>query len=241
MRARAPNGRAEIVNTIEDYLRDGQVVLLVGPMGVGKTTVIEALRQRALACGVPCAVAPRFQHAADITEALTAAYPAAERAGPQRILRARLRRAAESNRGWLLIDHVGATAGVHLKATIKKLRDVGMGVLLAADTEHPRDRDRVRRLRLTHREIDLPRLHGSSIRSLLLSLLGSTVLPHPVDSDALTALVVAAEGLPGRAVRFVDALRDPCAWSRGRPRAAWLRTEAVIAAAEALRDMHRPL
>jgi hypothetical protein len=61
-------------------------------------------------------------------------------------------------------------------------------------------------------------------------------LPFPLRDRDLRALVQAADGLPGRAVRFVDALRDAKAWTNGGPRCDWLRTEAIIAAAERYRQ-----
>jgi hypothetical protein len=60
---------------------------------------------------------------------------------------------------------------------------------------------------------------------------------HLLDED-VSALVTAAEGLPGRAVWIVETLHDSGAWRNSRPRCDWLRVEATIAAAERYRT-HR--
>jgi hypothetical protein len=101
--------------------------------------------------------------------------------------------------------------------------------------DNVRDRVRVRRLHLTHLELELLPLHGSTIRALVRSMLAGCDLPFPLRDQDLRALVRATDGLPGRAVRFVDALRDAKAWANGRPRCDWMRTEAIIAAAERYR------
>jgi hypothetical protein len=64
-----------------------------------------------------------------------------------------------------------------------------------------------------------------------------------LDED-LHALVAAAEGLPGRAIWFAEALQHERAWQGGRPRCSWLRTEAAIWASETYRrhiqEIERP-
>jgi hypothetical protein len=206
-------------------------VLIYGPVGVGKTTVLEAIANRARDQGVPCGASSRTNALSDFTRALLAAYPAIDSAVTQRVLRTRLRNAVEARPGFLLLDDVGAT-GSAFKGALRALRGTGMGILLAADVDCPRDHERVRRLHLTHHEIELPPLHGSTIRALVRSLLATADLPFQLRHDDLASLVSATGGLPGRAARFVDALQKSSAWRDGRPRCDGLRMEAIISAAE---------
>jgi hypothetical protein len=148
--------------------------------------------------------------------------------------RSRLRTAVEQRPGILLLDHLGQT-GRAFKGALRSLRGLGAGVLLAADVDQQRDHERVRRLHLAQHEVELPRLHGSTMRALMRSMLATADLPFHLQAEDASALVTAAEGLPGRAAWFVRTLRDSGAWSGGRPRCDWLRVEAIIAATERYR------
>jgi hypothetical protein len=233
--AAVPIGRAAVVAALERRLSQGQEVLIFGPVGAGKTTVLEAIEHRARSRGVPCGLSAQTDTLSDLTRTLSTAYPESKSARTQRATRSRLRRAVEARPGFLLLDHLGHV-GLAFKGLLRSLRGMGMGVLLAADVDNVRDRVRVRRLHLTHLELELLPLHGSTIRALVRSMLAHCDLPFPLRDRDLRALVQAADGLPGRAVRFVDALRDAKAWTNGGPRCDWLRTEAIIAAAERYRQ-----
>jgi energy-coupling factor transporter ATP-binding protein EcfA2 len=233
-----PNGRAGVIADIERRLSQGREVLIFGPVGVGKTTVLRAVEERARSRSIPCGLSERTDTLPDLTGALSTAYPEIGSTGTQRGMRSRLRRAVESRPGFLLLDHLGKV-GSAFKGVLRSLRGTGMGVLLAADVDHVRDRFRARRLHITHLELELAPLHGSTIRALMRSMLAGCELPFPLRDQDLRMLARQADGLPGRAARFVDALRRPEAWTSGRPRSDWLRREAIIAAAEHYRQ-HGP-
>jgi hypothetical protein len=224
-------GREEALRTLGARLDQGLVVVLFGPVGVGKSALLRALQRRARRLGRPCGLVPRTDGLRDFTEVLARAYPAVAASATRRQTRSRLRLAAEARPGVLLLDHLGQI-GNAFKGAIKSIRGTGIGVLLAADVDHPRDHDRVRALGLSHYEIPLRPLHASSMRALLRSLLDERTLPFALMPEHLRALVAATEGLPGRAVDFAEALVDPASWSRATPRTEWLRTGAAIRAAE---------
>lgn len=228
-------GRAPLLNALAALLDRGSTVLLYGPVGSGKTSVIGWLQARARARALPCGLAATTDTLGDLTSALSDAYPHVDaRSGAMRQVRARLRCAVEQAPALVLLDHLGRT-GTAFKGALKSIRGTGVGVLLAADVEHPRDHARVRRLRLTHHEVAIPLLHGSTMRALLRSLVAEASLPVRPTDDDIGALAAATDGLPGRAVWFVNALKDPSAWRGSRPRCDWLRTESIIAAAERYR------
>ena len=228
-------GRTAVLGALARQLDAGSTVVLYGPVGAGKTSVLGWLRARAQACGKPCGLSSATETLGDLTSALAQAYPHVDvQSGTMRQARARLRSAVEESPALLLLDHLGRT-GTAFKGALRAMRGTGIGVLLAADVEQPRDQDRVRSLRLTHHEVAIPPLHGSTMRALLRSLVAETSLARrPTDED-LGALAAATDGLPGRAVWFVNALKDPRAWRGSRPRCDWLRTESIIAAAERYR------
>jgi|GEM_PF-1331082 len=227
-------GRERDLARIGALLEQGEIILLYGRVGVGKSAVLRELAGRAHQRGMPYALATRTASLADFTSALSRAYPAVSTSGTQRQIRSRLRMAVEARPGVLLFDDLGQT-GTAFKGALHSVRGMGLGIVLAADVDQPRDHDRIRALGLTYREIPLRPLHGHSTRALLEALLERRVLPHPLAAEHFRALAAAAAGLPGRAVHFAEALVDPRAWLGGRPRVDWLRTGAAIQAAERYR------
>jgi energy-coupling factor transporter ATP-binding protein EcfA2 len=220
---------------IAELLEEGQVVVLVGPVGVGKSALLRALHRMARRRLVPCALVTETVALRDFTAALAIAYPHVPTSGGQRLLRARLRAASGAAPGVLLFDDLRRT-GSAFKGAIRSVRGTGLGIVLAADVDQPRDRERVRALGLSHHEIELRPLHGHSMRALFQALVGRRELPFSLTSESFRALVGATGGLPGRAVDFADALMDRNAWSGGRPRVEWLQATSAIRAAERYRQ-----
>jgi hypothetical protein len=227
-------GRDEEIGVLERLLRDGQVVVLRGRVGAGKSALLRSLACRASRRGIPNALAARTTSLADFTEALAVAYPGTEPRGTQRQRRSRLRTALAARPGVLLLDHLGRT-GTAFKGAIRSVRGTGLGIVFAADVDHLRDHERVRALGLSHHELELRPLHGRSMRALLQAFVRLRRPAFPLTPEHVRSLVAATEGLPGRAVDFVEALADPAAWSRGNPRVDWLRTGSAIRAAEQYR------
>ncbi len=225
-------GRADVFDTLTSLLDGGHTVLVYGPVGIGKSSLIRALQQDAESRGIPCGVSPKTEALSDLTMALARAYPRVDAtSGPMRHIRARLRNAVEQEPCRLFLDDVRET-GTAFKGALKSLRGTGAGVLLAADVEKARDHASVRGLHLAYREMELAPLHGTTMRTLLKSACAAADLPFPLLDGDLRSLVVASDGLPGRAIWFVEALKNSAAWRSRRPRCGWLRTGAIIAAAE---------
>lgn len=229
-------GREKTLLRVTSLLDAGQTVLVYGPVGSGKTALLEDIAVRARARGLPCGVSPRTETLADLVAALARAYPDVDAlTGSRRRIRYRMRMTAETRRCLLLLDHVGDT-GTMFKGTLTALRGNGVGVLLAADVEKPRDHVRARGLRLAFHELALPPLGAAAMRKILLHELERAAQPHATTSEDIRRLVHAAEGIPGRAVWFASALESEHAWTTDhRPRVAWMRMEAIVAAAERYR------
>lgn len=204
---------------------DGETVLLHGPVGIGKTHLLQELERRAAAEARPCGMSNRTASLGDVTFALAHAYPSVcDRDASQRELRGGLRLAVERQPGLLLLDGLREVT-LPMRAYLRSLRGTGLGVVLAADTHHPRDRDRLRDYRLTHREIELPRLGSREVRVLLEQALGSCGPPVPAVDRALVGLV---RGRPGWVEPLTRRLRDRRYWDKEHLRLATLGADVMI-------------
>jgi MoxR-like ATPase len=130
-------GREKLVENVTDLVIGGAEVLLHGPMGIGKTTILEAVATRVRSTGRPCGFAPRTKGLGDVTGALAAAFPEAN-APTQRRLRNMLLRHVEKRPAVLVLDHV-LNAPTAMRSFLRSLRGNRTGVVFAFDVEHPRD------------------------------------------------------------------------------------------------------
>jgi hypothetical protein len=69
--------------------------------------------------------------------------------------------------------------------------------VLAGDVEHPRDRTRLRSLRLAYHEVTVPPLHGRQMSSLLTTALARSSRSHLLHDEDRRLLLHAAAGRPG--------------------------------------------
>src|SRR5580658_9663477 len=87
-------------------LRAGSHLILYGPRGAGKSTVLRNIGDHYEAVGTPYGLAPQTSGLADIVAALSAAYPDAGLQGlGKRAAGVRLRLVADGTPGVLLLDH----------------------------------------------------------------------------------------------------------------------------------------
>ena len=209
--------RQRLLAQLRDAALDGGTVLLLGPVGIGKTTLLRELRRQAVETRRPCGYAPRVAALGDATRALGDAYPEVTARGKTpRSRRASLRLAAEARPGLLLLDHVVA-AGTALRGYLRSLRGTGLGVVIAFDADTPRDRARLRELRLGYHEVDVPPLGARALTALLDSGLAGQALPGVLSRAERKRLVAGARGCPGRIARLPPLLADPTYWREGRP------------------------
>jgi hypothetical protein len=223
------HGRDAIVAQLEALAAQGRTGLVFGPVGAGKTAILRALASRARASGRPSGMAPRVEGRGDVTRARAEAYPEAAAGRLEaRAFRSRLRLAVEQAPGVLLLDGV-VEASPPMRGFLRSLRGTGLGVVVAVDVEHPRDRVRARSFGLAHREIEIPRLHAVAMRRILADGLAGLDLPRPLVEVEHDAIVRAALGLPGKLIGMLRRLALPAYWHDGRPRLSLLRTDAGVA------------
>ncbi|MGH8428153.1 MAG: hypothetical protein ACRES7_09260 [Gammaproteobacteria bacterium] len=115
---------------------------------------------------IPCGRSHSTSSLDDITRALTRAYPEADTADiARRRARARLRLAAESSRGILLLDHV-AVVNTQMVGFLRRLRGRIVGVLFAVDVNVERDLKTMRGWHLGTSSVRMPLAANARLRRL---------------------------------------------------------------------------
>ncbi|MDA8141993.1 MAG: ATP-binding protein [Desulfobacteraceae bacterium] len=220
-------GRRRLIEQLTDPLLAGQTLLLYGPVGSGKSAVLQALARGIQKKRRPCGFCRRTQALSDITGALLAVYPEVRVEGrTPRLVRSYLADAIEARPGVLLLDHLGE-AGTQFKGYLRALRGTGLGVLLAADAEGPRDHQRVRGMHLSFQEIKVPPLSGRFLRRIMDDGIRAAPLPYPLGPADLAALILMAHGRPGWIIMAVQLLADTHYWRDGRVLKESLRAEII--------------
>jgi len=193
----------------------GQTVLLYGPIGIGKTAILEAVRLVIIKKRRPCGFAVQTGSLSSLTSVLLTAYPyACNNAVTQRQIRNALRAAIENNPGVLLLDHVH-NPGTQFKGFLSSLRGTGLGVLISADAEVPRDHVRLRSMHLAWRDMAVPPLSNRYMYRILADSLSVKLLPNPLKNSDRAALVKMAHGRPGWILMISDLLQKTDFWSNG--------------------------
>jgi len=190
-------------------LSRGQHVVLWGPRGSGKSTLLRAVlpELRSARCAL-CATTSSLD---DITRALERAYSEIATAGmTRRAARSRLWWAADAEPGCLLLDHVTRVPSA-MKGWLRRLRGGVVGVTLAVDVDSPRERQRLREMKVGSMSLRMPL---TSSRTLM-RLLGHTWSMEPafaLPTAARRTLVRAARGRPGWIVLCAALGAQPRYW-----------------------------
>jgi energy-coupling factor transporter ATP-binding protein EcfA2 len=172
--------------------RDGEAVLLSGPAGIGKSTLLEAIKARLVADGAPVVIVTRVADASDVEHALGAAGSA----GNDPLDRDT--RDESRSTTVLLLDHVDATRS--LVQLVRTSRPTPLGILVALRSEDlgvAREIARDGRFSTTLRAPPLPL---TLLRRMLAREVGQRELP-PLDASDLAVLARSAYGRPGWVVR----------------------------------------
>ena len=221
-------GRKSIVRQLTTEALAGHCVVLCGPLGSGKTTVLVEIKDAVRRAKRPCGYASRTETVQDVTQALVEAYPQANvTALNQRQLRSLLLRAVEAKPGVALLDHL-QSAGTMLKGLLRSLRGTGFGVVIAADVEKVQNHARLRSLHLTYRERwlrPLPRRYMDRVVDAQLRQCNLSRLLAKADRETILKL---SEGRPGIAKMLVERLQESKYWHEGRLLSRILQNELMI-------------
>jgi energy-coupling factor transporter ATP-binding protein EcfA2 len=175
-------------------LRRGEHMVLYGPYGSGKSTLIANLETRLTEAGVSCARAAETHSLEDITLALEQAFPSVVTLEVWPRTQPKLWKAAELQGAVLLLDHLTDVT----KAMVECLHGLcgNVGVLTAVDSEIELERQRMKPSRLGALSVRMPPVSNAVLRGLLQTRCSHLHVPLP-DADAERRLVHAAGGRPG--------------------------------------------
>jgi energy-coupling factor transporter ATP-binding protein EcfA2 len=192
-------------------LRRGEHLVLYGPRGIGKTTLLSDLGARLRPKGIPCARSNVTACLDDITRALEEAYPGVDTLQVERrTARARLCKAADLKSGVLLLDHLTDVSNA-MVGFLRRLRGGIVGVLAAVDVDVERERQRMTPWRLGALSVRMTRTPAARLRHVFRTRCDELELPR-LRSEMERKIVRAAHGRPGWILRCAELEADPRYW-----------------------------
>jgi len=218
-------GRAALVRELVTHAIEGHAVVLYGPRGIGASAVLDVIADKIAERGRPVVRIPTLDHLADLTAALADVYLDAVVPHDQRARRALVQEAVRLRPGALLVDRVGQVS-VMVRHDLRALAGAGMAAVLVGAVDDRLDHQRLRGLRLAHRELEIPVLDRRRLRKVLKMRLDGNVAAalEPHDRERLLR---AASGRPGLLSRMADRLDEGAYWRNGRILVEVLRADAM--------------
>jgi hypothetical protein len=218
----------EFCTTIDARLRKGAHLLLYGPRGVGKSSLIRTLASHYHSIAIPCGMVAETSGLPAVVAALAAAYPDTDLAGiGKRAARARLHRAADHTSGILLLDHA-TTMTAPMLGFLRRLRGGIAGVLLVVDVDSARERERIREWHAGMLSVRMPRLSYRTLHKLLLAKMKAPGV-STIESPMVRHILRRADGRVGWLSECVLRLQKPAYWEGTRLRLAALCMDTELA------------
>jgi hypothetical protein len=209
-------------------LRAGSHLILFGPRGVGKSTLLTVLQEQNRALGAPCGLSHTTSGLADVVGALSLAYPTIDIEGlGRRAAKARLRSAADRMSGVLLLDHA-TTVTTAMLGYLRRLRGGIAGALLVADVDTEHERERLRAWHIGALSVRMPLSSNRQLHQKLTSALQRGGLPE-IEPKLAQQITHAARGRVGWLEECLKRMRAEEYWRDGRLHLAALCTDTEIA------------
>jgi energy-coupling factor transporter ATP-binding protein EcfA2 len=218
-----------------DRVGRGEHLILYGPRGSGKSTLVSQLQARFAQANTPCGVARQTSSLDDVTRAMESAYPEVNTRGvARRTARARLWNAADRRGCVLLLDHLTRVSTAMI-GFCRRLRGGIAGVLFVIDVDVERERQRMRARRLAL-SVHMP---PASVRQLRLLLRSRCTEHHlTVAPDQERQILRAARGRPGWIVQCTALMPQSQYWHDGQLYPTLLCTDTEITLRDAGCETH---
>lgn len=215
-------------------LSAGSHLILYGPRGGGKSTLLTLLSDHCRSIETPCGIAPSTSGLPDIVSALARAYPGTDIEGlGRRAARIRLRAAADQVSGVLLLDHATAMTTAML-GYLRRLRGGIVGALLVADIDTQHERERMRAWHAGTLSVRMPPTSNPGLHRLLMAAIRSSDLPK-LEPKMARQIIRAARGRIGWLNQCIQRLEMPEYWLDARLHLAALCTDTEITVRESRR------
>jgi predicted ATPase len=209
-------------------LRTGSHLILYGPRGAGKSTLIREIADHCKATGTPCGLAPETSGLPDIVAALAEAYPYADIEGlTKRATAVRLRWVADRAPGVLLLDHATMVTTAML-GYLRRLRGGIVGAMLVADVDSPHERDRLRSWQAGALSIRMPPVSSRRLRRLLTTATQARNLPE-MEPQMVRYIMRVARGRIGWVTECIRRLQVQEYWRDDRLHLAALCMDTEMA------------
>jgi energy-coupling factor transporter ATP-binding protein EcfA2 len=215
----------ELRSDLLERVGHGEHLVLYGPCGSGKTTLVSQLLARLAKANTPCGVAQYTACLDDITRAMEAAYPEVNtQAVARRTARARLWNAADRRGCVLLLDHL-TKVSTAMVGFCRRLRGGIAGILFVIDVDVERERQRMRAKRLAL-SVRMPPVSIHQLRTLLRSRCAEHRLS--VGRKMEGQILRAAQGRPGWIIQCTTLMPETRYWHEGQLYPTLLCTDTEI-------------
>lgn len=209
--------RKGLVSHLADVAAEARRILVHGPWGIGKTTLLVEVARAAQNAGVRVAYRAQTESLGDVVATIEEAYGGPEHMeGTARHRKSRSRLVCETERGLILLDGFRA-GGTALVGFLRSLRGKQLAVIAAVDVEHPRDLAAARAAGVAYHEIAVPPLASRSLGRYLDQLLATAPPPFDLTTAGRRAVLRLARGCPGVLERAWARLQEPRYWRDGAP------------------------
>ena len=213
---------------LQTRVQQGSHLILYGPRGTGKSTMIQKLAEHYRSRGVPCGTSPSTTGLPDIGAALAEAYPNTRLDGiGRKNARTRLRSAADAHPGVVLLDHVTKMT-MPMLGYLRRLRGGIAGTLLVVDVDSTREREGLRDWHAGALSVRMPLTPNFALDDFLVMQIQVSRLPS-LDPRVRRQLVRHARGRIGWITECVRGLRERDYCSGGRLHVASLCIETEMA------------
>jgi len=223
----APKHLSSFRSDLASRLQSGSHLILHGPRGSGKSTLVTSMLEHFRSQSIPCAIAPQTMGLADVVTALAQAYADTDIQGlSRRATGVRLRLVADREPGVLLLDHTCEVTTAMI-GFMRRLKGGIIGALFVVDIDSDFERERLVGWRRHAPRVRMPLMPNRRLQRLL--QYAWVARNHPeIDTKTRRYIVRAARGRVGWLRECIRHLEIPEYWSDGRLHFRALCTDCEI-------------